>query len=63
MGFSGGSQVNYTLTNYAEHTKKFSHDVVNRYLADDNVRPRLVWENVQSQVVQTPNGYSDRKSL
>jgi hypothetical protein len=51
------SQINYTLTNFVEHTEKFSHDAVNRYLAGDQIRPRLVWENVQGQVVQTPAGY------
>ena len=51
------SQINYTLTNYAEHTEKFSHDMANRYLAGDEIRPRLVWENVQSQVVQTLYGF------
>ncbi len=51
------SQINYTLTNYAEHTEKFSHDMANRYLASDEIRPRLVWENVQSDVVQTPYGF------
>ena len=51
------SQINYTLTNYAEHTEKFSHDAANRYLSGDEIRPRLVWENVQSQVVQTPYGF------
>jgi len=51
------SQINYTLTNYADHTEKFSHDMANRYLAGDEIRPRLVWENVQSQVVQTPYGF------
>ena len=50
------SQINYTLTNYADHTEKLSHDMANRYLADDEVRPRLVWENVKDQVTQTPNG-------
>ena len=50
------SQINYTLTNYAEHTEKFSHDMANRYLAGDAIRPHLVWENTQSQVVPTPYG-------
>jgi hypothetical protein len=36
------SQINYTLTNFADHTEHFSHDTVNRYLAGDQVRPRLV---------------------
>ena len=47
---------NYTLTNFADHTAQFSHDAANRYLAGDQVRPHLVWENVQSQVVQTSTG-------
>ena len=51
------SQINYTLTNFAEHTEQFSHDAVNRYLAGDQIRPRLVWENVAAEVVQTPAGY------
>ncbi len=51
------SQINYTLTHFAEHSEQFSHDRVNRYLAGDQIRPRLVWENVESQVVQTPAGY------
>jgi hypothetical protein len=51
------SQINYTLTNYAEHTEHFSHDMANRYLADDALRPHLVWENTRDQVVQTPYGF------
>ena len=51
------SQINYTLTYFAEHSEEFSHDAVNRYLAGDQIRPRLVWENVKGQVVQTPEGY------
>jgi len=51
------SQINYTLTNYADHTEKFSHDMANRYLAGDEVRPRLVWENVKDQVISTSYGF------
>ena len=51
------SQINYTLTNYAEHTEKFSHDMANRYLSGDEIRPRLVWENVSKDVIQTPYGF------
>ena len=51
------SQINYTLTNFAEHAEKFSHDAANRYLAGDEIRPRLVWESVKGQVVQTPYGF------
>jgi hypothetical protein len=51
------SQINYTLTNFAEHAEEFSHDAANRYLAGDEIRPRLVWENVKGQVIQTPYGF------
>jgi hypothetical protein len=51
------SQINYTLTNFADHSEAFSHDMINRYLRNERLTPRLVWENVQSQVVQTETGY------
>jgi hypothetical protein len=51
------SQTNYTLTNFAEHCERFSHDTINRYLAGDKIRPNFVWENVKGQVIQTPDGY------
>ena len=51
------SQINYTLTNFAEHVEKFSHDSVNRFLAGDQIRPNLVWENVKGHIAQTPEGY------
>lgn len=51
------SQINYTLTNFAEHSQKFSHDQINQYLRGEKITPRLVWENVSSQVVQPENGY------
>lgn len=51
------SQINYTLTNFAEHSAHFSHDAINRYLAGDQITPRLVWENVQASIVQVDDGY------
>src|SRR5436190_8489499 len=51
------SQINYTLTNFADHCEKFSHDTINRYLRGEKLTPRLVWENVCAQVVLTPSGY------
>lgn len=50
------SQINYTLTNFADHTEKFSHDAINRYLAGEKITPHLVWENVKGQVEQTAEG-------
>jgi hypothetical protein len=51
------SQINYTLTNFADHTDKFSHDAINRYLAGEKITPHLVWENVKGQVEQIAGGY------
>jgi hypothetical protein len=51
------SQINYTLTNFADHTGSFSHDAINRYLAGEKLTSRLVWENVSSELVKTPEGY------
>ena len=50
------SQLNDTLTNFADHSAQCSHDAVNRYLRGAHITPRLVWENVASQVMRTPHG-------
>jgi hypothetical protein len=51
------SQINYTLTNYADHCEKFAHDAINRFLSHEKFTPRLIWKNVQAQVVATDQGY------
>ncbi len=51
------SQINYTLTNFADHSERFSHDQINRYLAGERITPHQVWETVQNQVVSTPDGF------
>lgn len=51
------SQINYTLTNFADHTDQFKHDTINRYLAGEKITPHLVWENVKGQVKQSSKGY------
>jgi hypothetical protein len=51
------SQINSTLTHFADHCKQFSHDAINRYLGGEKITPRLVWDNVQGQIVPTPRGF------
>lgn len=51
------SPVNYTLTNLAEHLEGVSHDQVNRYLRQEKLTPRLLWENVKGQVESDDEGY------
>ncbi len=51
------SQINYTMTHFADHSEQFSHDAINRYMAGDHLPPRLVWENVRGHIVTSPNGF------
>jgi hypothetical protein len=51
------SQINYPLTNFADHCERFSHDAINRYLRGAQITPRRVWDNVREQLVLTPRGY------
>ena len=49
--------INYTLTHFGEHSEKFSHNQINRYLANARLTPRTVWKHVKADLVQTPDGY------
>ena len=51
------SQINYTITNFSEHTENVSHDRIRRYLKNDKVTPRVIWEHNKAEVVQSNNGY------
>jgi hypothetical protein len=52
------SQINYTLTNYADHTsKQMSHDGINRYLREDRLTSRLVWEHARGQLQTSVHGF------
>lgn len=51
------SQINYTLTNFAEHSQEFSHDRINRYLKTEELTPSLIWEKVRSELQSHPDAY------
>jgi hypothetical protein len=51
------SQTNYTLTYFAEHSPGYSHDGVKRYLEEEKLTARMVWEQVQGQVVRSERAY------
>jgi hypothetical protein len=51
------TQTNYTLTNFANHTEHMSHDGLNRYLKEERLTGRLVWENVRGDIVLSDHGY------
>lgn len=51
------SQINYTLTNLADHLQKWSHDTINRYLKGEKLTPRLLFEQVQPLLEPDPEAY------
>ncbi|MBE9125906.1 MULTISPECIES: hypothetical protein [unclassified Coleofasciculus] len=50
------SQINYTLTKFAEHSKELSHDTINRYLNSEKLTPSVIWEKVHSERQSHPDG-------
>jgi hypothetical protein len=51
------SQINYTITNLADHLKKWSHDTINRYLKGEKLTPRLLFEQVLPLLEPDPQAY------
>lgn len=51
------SQINYTCTNLADHFAALSHDDVTRFLAEEKLTPRLLWEKVEPLIESRPEGY------
>lgn len=51
------SQINYTITNLAEHLENISHDQINYYLKKEKLTPRLLWDNVKDVIMADDNGY------
>ena len=55
--FLVSSQINYTLTYFADHSQGFSHDRIKRYLEREKMTPRLLWEHVKEEVELSEEGY------
>lgn len=51
------SQINYTLTNLADHLEATTHDQINRYLRREKLTPRLLWENVKLLIQVSEKAY------
>ena len=47
---------NYTLTHFADHSDRFTHDMLNRTLGGDRVSPREIWKNVTPHLTLTAKG-------
>ena len=51
------SQINYTMTNLAEHLDDISHDKINYYLKNEKLTPRLLWDNAKDLIVADDDAY------
>ncbi len=51
------SQINYTLTNFADHRQDMSHDAITRYLRNDHVTGSALWTQVRDNMELSPDGY------
>ena len=51
------SPINYTLTHLAEHLEGVSHDRIKRYLEGVKLTPRLLWEQVIIDLIESPHGH------
>lgn len=51
------SPINYTLTHLAEHLEGISHDRITRYMQGVQLTPRFLWEQVKSDLIESPKGY------
>lgn len=51
------SQINYTCTNLADSVDNLDHNSVYRYLKNERLTPRLVWEKARETIVQSDDGF------
>ncbi|WP_162056533.1 IS701 family transposase [Pontibacter pamirensis] len=51
------TQVNYTCTYFADHLQGLSHDSVHRFLRDEKLTPRLLWEKVSPHLTQSSRAF------
>ena len=51
------SQLNYTITNLADHLEGYSLDQINRYLKAEKLTPRLLWKNVKPTIMSDEAKY------
>lgn len=51
------TQINSTCTYFADHQPGLSHDSVPRFLRDEKLTPRLLWEKVSALIVQSCFAY------
>ena len=50
------TQINFTNTYYADHSRLFSHDSINRFLNNSKMTSALIWEHVEGDITPSPRG-------
>jgi hypothetical protein len=50
------SQINYTGTYLADHVEGLDHNSIYRYLKNEKLTPKLIWENVKDTIIYSSNG-------
>jgi hypothetical protein len=50
------TQINFTNTYYADHSREFSHDAVNRLLKNSKMTSAMIWEHVEGDITPSPRG-------
>ena len=55
--FLVSSQTNYTLTYFADHTIRFSHDAPTRYLRRDRITSKQIWKLAKGDIILSPKGF------
>jgi Transposase DDE domain len=51
------SQTNYTQTYMADHHETLSHDEINRWMREERLPSRIVWERASKELVPSEKGY------
>ena len=54
--FLASSHTNFTMTYFADHANGLSHDAINRFLRNDKLTGRMIWEHVQGDIVPSSRG-------
>ena len=50
------SQINHTGTYMADHIEKLDHNSIYRYLKNEKLSPKILWEHVQDEIILSKNG-------
>ena len=48
---------NFTQTYFAEHTKRYTHDQINRYLKSDHISSTDIWTEAKAHIIPSNKGY------